>query len=61
MIVLKCDVCKKEIEMAFEISINQSPYTVEEMITKVQLRPVKIMKSYLCDKCYEKVMSIIYP
>jgi predicted RNA-binding Zn-ribbon protein involved in translation (DUF1610 family) len=61
MIVLKCDTCKKEIEMVFEISINQSPYTVEEMITKAQLTPTKIMKRYLCDKCYEEVMSIIYP
>lgn len=61
MIILKCDTCKKEIETAFEISINQSPYTVEELITKAHLTPTKIKKRYLCDKCYEKIISIIYP
>lgn len=34
MIVLKCDNCKKETEMAFEISINQRPYTVTDMFKK---------------------------
>lgn len=61
MIVLKCDTCKKEIEMAFEISINQRPYTVADIGKKEQLKPITTKDKYLCDKCYEEVMSIIYP
>lgn len=61
MIVLKCDNCKKEIEMAFEISINERPYTVADITKKEQLKPITTKSRYLCDKCYEEVMSLIYP
>lgn len=61
MIVLKCDNCKKEIERAFEISINQRPYTVSDMFKREQLMPITTKSKCLCDKCYEEVMSLIYP
>ena len=61
MIVLKCDNCKKEMEMAFEISINQRPYTVADMLKKEQFKPITTKNRYLCDNCYKEVMSIIYP
>lgn len=61
MIVLKCDTCKKEIETAFEISINKRPYTVSDMFKREQLKPIPTKSKCLCDKCYEEVMSIIYP
>lgn len=61
MIVLKCDNCKKEIERAFEISIIHKPYTVADMFKREQLMPTTTQSRYLCDKCYEEVMSIIYP
>ena len=61
MIVLKCDTCEKEIEMAFEISINQRPYTVSDMFKREQLKPITTKSRCLCDECYEEVMRLIYP
>ena len=61
MIVLKCDKCKKEIEMVFEILLNQKPYTVADMFKKEPLTPITTKRRYFCDKCYEEVISFIYP
>lgn len=61
MIILKCDTCKKEIETAFEISINRSPYTVANILKREQLVFTTTKSKSLCVKCYEEVMSIIYP
>lgn len=60
MIVLKCDNCKKETEMVFEILLNQKPYTVADIFKKAQFMPQTTKRRYFCDKCYEKVMSLIY-
>ena len=61
MIVLKCDNCKKETEMVFEILLNQRPYTLADMFKKEPYTPINTKRRYLCDKCYEQVMSFIYP